>query len=76
MSIPPMLDYNQITIKTMLEELKTKTPLTRDDIAALLASIGAPGEKQDEKTAAVTELAKINSQGIGLEQTLHSYGEF
>lgn len=59
-----------------LEDLKDKPIIYREDIAELLASIGAPGEKQDEKTKAVKSLGKENSQKIGLEETLHSYKEF
>lgn len=60
----------------MLEELKLKQNLTRSDIADLLKSIGGPGEKRDEKVAAVTELDKQNPQGIKLEESLNSYEDF
>lgn len=57
-------------------DLKTKQNLTRQDIADLLTSIAPPGEKQEEKIAAVAELNKENSQGIRLEDSLVSYVEF
>lgn len=59
-----------------LQELKIKPDLTRQDIADLLKSIGAPGEKRDEKLEAVKQLGKINRQGHGLELTLDGYGEY
>ena len=49
---------------------------TRTDIANLLASIGAPGEKRDEKVAAVKDLKIINFQGVPLEDTLDTYQEW
>lgn len=49
---------------------------TRTDIAALLASIGKPGEKRDEKIAAVQELGLKNSQGHGVELTLETFAEY
>lgn len=58
----------------MLDELKSKPILTRQDIEDLLASIGGPGEKRDEKIAAVKELGKSNFQGIGMEHSLADYG--
>lgn len=61
---------------TLLEELKVKQHVTRDDIAELLTSIGKPGEKQQEKTDAVKELNKANFQGVQLENTLDSYQTF
>jgi hypothetical protein len=56
--------------------LKTQGKITREDIAALLASIGKPGKKRDEKLKAVQELERKNMQGHGLEVTLDSYGEW
>lgn len=58
------------------EILKTKQMITRQDIADLLASIGKPGEKHDEKYAAVVELEKQNSQGVKLEDSLASYEQW
>lgn len=58
-----------------LSELKKKR-LTRTDIAELLASIGEPGEKHQEKLDAVMELEKSNFQGIPLHETLETYKEF
>lgn len=49
---------------------------TRQDMADLLASIGKPGEKRDEKFAAVAELNKQNYQGHDVTDTLESYVEF
>lgn len=59
-----------------VEELKAKGNITRQDISELLASIGAPGEKQDEKIAAVAELGLFNAQGHGVHDTLSTYGAF
>lgn len=56
-----------------IETLKVKPNLNRQDIADLLKSIGKPGEKRDEKIAAVKELDKQNSQGIDLSDSLNSY---
>lgn len=58
---------------TILEELKTKKKLTRDDIERLLESIGKAGEKHQEKIDAVKELNKSNGQGVRLEQTIEGY---
>lgn len=60
----------------MIEKLKLKQNLTRQEIAELLASIGKPGEKREEKIAAVSELNKQNFQHIKLEDSLNSYEEF
>ena len=49
---------------------------TRDDLAKLLASIGKPGEKREEKLKAVQELKLSNKQGHALELTLESYKEY
>lgn len=59
-----------------IEELKSKPQITRQDVAELLVSFGAPGEKQDEKIEAVRSLNRSNRQGIDLSESLHSYGEF
>lgn len=60
----------------LLDELKQKDNLTREDIAALLKSIAPPGKKLKTKEKAVKELDKQNSQGHGIEVTLPSYEEF
>lgn len=57
-------------------DLKQKQNLTRQDIADLLVSIGAPGEKRDEKYKAVQELEKKNTQDINLEDSLASYEQW
>ncbi len=57
-------------------DLKNEQNLTRTHISELLASIGKPGEKREEKIQAVIELEKKNSQGYGIETTLESYEEF
>ena len=49
---------------------------SRQEIADLLKSIAPPGQKQAEKIEAVKKLSLTNSQGTGVEETLHSYGEF
>lgn len=59
-----------------LELLKRKRDLNRADIAALLKSIGKPGEKRDEKKAALEELGKVNRQGHDLAMTVESYMEY
>lgn len=53
-----------------------KKIVTRADLAELLASIGAPGEKRDEKLQAVMELDMKNPQGHGIHLTLESYQEY
>lgn len=59
-----------------IETLKAKQTLTRQDIAELLASIGKPGEKREEKTAAVKQLSRANFQQIDLAASLNSYEQF
>lgn len=56
--------------------LKNKRGLNREDIAALLASIGAPGKRREEKLEALKSLNKQNNQGHGLELTAESYAAF
>lgn len=58
------------------EELKAKGSITREDIGRLLAFIGEPGKKRKEKTAAVEQLSKRNSQGHDISVTLDSYPEY
>lgn len=62
--------------ETLIEELKTKKPLTREDIANLLATIGKPGKNLVEKEAAVTALGKFNFQGISVQESLKDYSEY
>lgn len=57
-------------------DLKSKHPITRQDIADLLVSIGGPGEKRQEKIQAVRDLGKTNFQSIKLEDSLESYSEY
>lgn len=59
-----------------VDELKSKTKLTRSDIAELLSSIGKPGEKREEKLEAIKQLNRANLQKYGLETTLDSYLEY
>ena len=61
---------------SILDELKAKKKITREDIENLLASIAPAGEKHQEKIDAVKQLGKSNFQGIGLEGTLESYRNF
>lgn len=56
--------------------LKNKRQITRDDITKLLKSIGKPGDKQEEKIAAVKSLERKSRQGYDVSETLHSYKEF
>lgn len=49
---------------------------TREDLEALLASIGPPGEKQEEKLEVVRALDLKNSQGVNIAETLSTYGGF
>lgn len=60
----------------ILDELKSKPKVTRDDIERLLESIGKPGEKHQEKIDAVKQLNKPNRRGIKLETTLEGYKGF
>ncbi len=57
-------------------DLKNEQNLTRTHIADLLASIGKPSEKREEKLQAVIELEKKNSQGYGIELSLESYEQY
>lgn len=59
-----------------IETLKLQQQISRTDIARLLKFIGKPGEKRDEKIAAVKELDRQNFQGIRLEDGLNSCEEF
>ena len=58
-----------------VEDLKNKRTLV-EDIAQLLASIGAPGEMRDEKKETVKILNLRNFQGVPLEETLDTYKEW
>jgi hypothetical protein len=59
-----------------IDELKSKPQISRTDIAELLRSIGEPGQKHDEKLAALEEIGRINKQGHSLALTAESYGEY
>lgn len=61
---------------TTVENLKVKKSITRVDIANLLSSIGKPGEKRDEKLAALEELNLKNRQGFSVALTADSYSEW
>ncbi len=67
------MDYS---FMATLEELKTKSKITREDIANLLKEIGEPGQMQDVKRETVAELNKANFQGIKLETTIEEYQEY
>lgn len=60
----------------LVEELKNKQYVDRSDIARLLSSIGAPGDKREEKIDAVKQLGLSNIQQIGLETQLNDYSEY
>ena len=60
----------------ILDELKAKKKLTRDDIERLLKSIGKPGEKHQEKIDTVKELNRVAFNGVRLETTLEGYMAF
>lgn len=60
----------------MIEELRNKDQLTRQDIAKLLESIGAPGKNRAEKKRAVIALNRISPQGYGLEYDVESYAQW
>lgn len=59
-----------------LDLLRKQRVITRDEIAALLKSMGASGENRDAKLEAVESLGKQNRQGHSITLTLESYGEF
>lgn len=63
-------------MNVLLEKLKQQSVVSRSDVGALLASIGAPGEKRAQKLRAVQELELKNSQGHHISETLDSYGEY
>lgn len=56
-----------------VEELKKQRVITRTDITALLASLGAPGENREAKLEALASLNRKNKQGHGIEGTAESY---
>lgn len=56
--------------------LEAKGQITRTDISKLLASIGPPGKKREEKLKVIQELELKNNQGHGVELTLDSYSEW
>ena len=60
----------------ILDEIKGKKNISRDDIERLLASIGEPGINHQEKVDAIKSLNKKNIQGVQLEQTITSYRNF
>lgn len=53
-----------------------KNKTTREEIALLLASLGAPGDNRAEKLETVAKLGLKNPQKIPLETTLETYPEF
>lgn len=57
----------------LLEELKTKRNITRQDISNLLESIGVPGDKREEKVEAVASLQLANFQQVDLSTQLTDY---
>ena len=65
-----------ISYTDVLESLKSKSSVTREDIANLLASIDEPGASREVKIDAVSELGIKNFQGIRLEENLEDYQEF
>lgn len=56
--------------------LRKQRKITRTDIAALLASLGAPGENRQEKLTALRSLNRHNRQGHDISVTAGSYTEF
>lgn len=59
-----------------VDTLKKQAKISRSDVANLLASIGKPGQKRDEKLAALKELNKQNRQGHDLSLTAETYPEY
>lgn len=55
---------------------KRAAQYTRTDIAQILAGIGEPGEKRQEKLQAIKDLRITNFQGVGLEETLATFKEY
>jgi hypothetical protein len=67
----------------VVERVKASgNPPTRQDIHDVLADVAPPGEKRDEKVAAVFQLFKAtghrstNSQGYDVTFDLESYGAY
>lgn len=60
----------------ILDELRGKKSITRDDIERLLESIGEPGDKHQEKIDAVKLLNKPNRRSIKIEDTIEGYRGF
>lgn len=56
--------------------LSKRGQITRQDVTDLLSSIGNPGEKQDEKRAAVSVIDEVNFQGHSIMDDLESYSAF
>jgi hypothetical protein len=59
-----------------IETLKKQRKITRDDISALLASLGKPGDNREAKLEAMRSLNRHNKQGHGIEMTAESYQAF
>lgn len=59
-----------------VETLKGQPRISRKEVSKLLASIGKPGTKREEKLQALRDLEKRNSQGHDLSLTAESYPEF
>lgn len=49
---------------TAKNKLSKSEPLTREDIADVLMSIAAPGEKRDEKRRIIKELCEARKTGV------------
>lgn len=63
------------------QKLSLNRELTRADIADVLKSVGKPGEKRDEKIAAVREMCEAmntgrNTQGHPIWDTLDEWEDF
>ena len=64
------------TIEEKMNELRTNSKHTTDDIAELLALVGKPGENQERKRELVHSLGRTNNQGVNVSVTLDNYKEF
>jgi hypothetical protein len=60
----------------LLEELKNKQAITREDIEQLLQSIGIPGDQREAKVEAIKQLNLSNFQQVPLETQLMDYPSY
>lgn len=60
----------------MILEARNSGAVTRTHIAEILALVGKPGKKREQKIEAIKQLSLENSQGYRVEENLDEYEEF